>query len=245
MHPPCLHHYSILGRIGHILLCLFTIFSLISTSYEAVLFLLLTSLLVWLQLEEVVNHGSTQKACFVWSNDITYRAPRCLSVFPGDSCQGDGGSASLGDVRRAWLCLFLGILLFFGTGNVASINTFNPNMIYSFITVFSPFVMGALLVLKMAIPFVFVSTVFIVILSLLNRHLKPTLFLMLVMSDLMGLNFFFLVQDSGSWLEIGVSISHYVIMMTMAVVMVLLMGVARLLTGVTKQMLFLLKLTKT
>ena len=51
------------------------------------------------------------------------------------------------------------------------------------------------------------------------------------MSDLMGLNFF-LVQDSGSWLEIGVSISHYVIMMTMAVVMVLLMGVARLLTGV-------------
>ena len=204
-----------------------------STSYEAMFVLLLfTSLLVWLQLEEVEHHSTTQKPGSMWSSDVTFRTPRLLTVFPGDSCHDNGGSASLGDVRRAWLCLFLGILSFFGTGNVASINTFNPNMIYPFITVFSPFVMGALLVLKMAVPFVFVSSVFNVILSLLHIRLKTILFLMLVMSDLMGLNFFFLVRDSGSWLEIGVSISHYVIMMTMAVAVVLLMGVARLLTGI-------------
>eukprot|EP00731_Ephydatia_muelleri_P019279 Em0012g104a len=223
----------VLGRLGHTLLCLFTIFTLMSTSYEAMFVLLLfTSLLVWLQLEEVEHHSTTQKPGSMWSSDVTFRTPRLLTVFPGDSCHDDGGSASLGDVRRAWLCLFLGILSFFGTGNVASINTFNPNMIYPFITVFSPFVMGALLVLKMAVPFVFVSSVFNVILSLLHIRLKTILFLMLVMSDLMGLNFFFLVRDSGSWLEIGVSISHYIIMMTMAVAVVLLMGVARLLTGI-------------
>ena len=107
---------------------------------------------------------------------------------------------------------FLGILSFFGTRNVASINTFNPNMIYS-ISVFSPFVMYTLLVLKMAVAFVFGSSVFNVILSLLSRRIKTTRFLMLVMSDLTGHNFF-LVLDS---LEIGGSISHYVIMMKIAV----------------------------
>ena len=47
-------------------------------------------------------------------------------------------------------CLSLAL----GIGNVVSINTFNPNMIYSFITVFSSFVRVPF-VLKMAVPFVF------------------------------------------------------------------------------------------
>ena len=221
------------GRLGHTLLCLFTVFTLMSTSHEAVFVLLLScALLVWLWLEEDVQRGcSSPRGGSVWWSDVAFQTPRLLSVLPGDSCH-DDGAASLDDVRRAWLCLFLGVLSFFGIGNVASINTFDPNMVYAFITVFSPFLMGALLILKMAIPFVFVSAVFNVILSSLRRRLKTVLLLMLAMSDLMGLNFFFLVRDSGSWLEIGISISHYVIMMTMAVAVVLLMGVARLITGV-------------
>ncbi|KAL5488601.1 hypothetical protein EMCRGX_G017570 [Ephydatia muelleri] len=49
----------------------------------------------------------------------------------------------------------------------------------------------------MAVPLVFVSTVFNVILSLLSRRLKTIHFLMLVMSDLMGLNLLFGTLGAG------------------------------------------------
>ena len=35
--------------------------------------------------------------------------------------------------------------------------------------------------------------------------------LVLLFSDVLGLHFFFLVRDTGSWEEIGTSLSHYVI----------------------------------
>ena len=46
---------------------------------------------------------------------------------------------------------------FFGTGNVASINSFDPAFISSFVTVFNPFLMGGLLLVKILIPFLVVA----------------------------------------------------------------------------------------
>jgi len=61
------------------------------------------------------------------------------------------------------------------------------------------------------IPFAVISAN----LGILNRRLgvAPSSLFMLVMtiSDVLTMNFFWLVRDEGSWLDIGTSISHFVI----------------------------------
>ena len=65
--------------------------------------------------------------------------------------------------------------------------------------------------LKLMIPFAVISAN----LGILNRRLgvAPSSLFMLVMaiSDVLTMNFFWLVRDEGSWLDIGTSISHFVI----------------------------------
>ena len=46
-------------------------------------------------------------------------------------------------------------------------------------------------------------------------------------------HFFFLVQDSGSWLEIGTSISHFVIVMAMICFMLILLALSKVFTTAT------------
>lgn len=56
--------------------------------------------------------------------------------------------------------------------------------------------------------------------------------LMLAMSNIMGLHFLFLIKNTGSWLDIGMSISHYVIVQSLAIFLLLMYGLASLLVGV-------------
>lgn len=229
---PHLGPVSISGRLLHIFLCLYTTFVLLSTSFEALFVLLLfAGLVLWLALEDrlVPTH---HKLTSLWEGVISFRLSKVVTILPNQTEKPRQG-VTINDLRLAFICLLLGLLSFFGTGNIASVNTFDPAAVYCFLTVFSPFVMGSLILWKMAIPFIFVSCIFNTIISLTDRALRTHLLLMLLMSDIMGLNFFFLVRDSGSWLDIGVSISHYVIMMSMIIGIVVLVGVARLLTGVT------------
>lgn len=55
--------------------------------------------------------------------------------------------------------------------------------------------------------------------------------LMLAMSNMMGLNFLFLIKNSGSWLDIGMSISHYVIVQSLALFLIVMYGLAGILIG--------------
>ena len=65
--------------------------------------------------------------------------------------------------------------------------------------------------MKILIPFAVMSAN----LGILNRRLgvaPSALFMMVVaVGDVMTLNFFYMVRDEGSWLDIGTSISHFVI----------------------------------
>lgn len=49
---------------------------------------------------------------------------------------------------------------FFATGNMASINSFDISAVRCFVNVFSPFTMTSLLIIKIIIPFVAVTSVF-------------------------------------------------------------------------------------
>ena len=63
--------------------------------------------------------------------------------------------------------------------------------------------------------------------------IKGLFLLILFISDAMALHFFFLVKDDGSWLEIGTSISHYVIVMSTILAVIIFFKLASLLTTVT------------
>ena len=118
-------------------------------------------------------------------------------------------SLRLADSRVAlWFFFFLQSA-FFSQGNIASVSSFSMESVCRLLPVFSPFAQGALLMFKIMVPFAVISA----ILGILNRRLRvpPSALFMLVMavSDVLTLNFFWSVRDEGSWLDIGTSISNF------------------------------------
>ncbi|MED6291676.1 hypothetical protein ILYODFUR_033596 [Ilyodon furcidens] len=91
--------------------------------------------------------------------------------------------------------------------------------------------MGGLMMWKVIIPFIIVMCTFETIQVATQLPSRSLFLIVLVISDVMALHFFFLVQDYGSWLDIGTSISHYVIVMSMAIFLMLLSVVTHLLTS--------------
>lgn len=118
---------------------------------------------------------------------------------------------TIGDARVALFFFFLLQSAFFSTGNIASISSFSLDSVYRLIPIFNPFSQAALLIFKILIPFAVVSAN----LGILNHRLEmaPSAVFMVVMtiSDVMTLNFFYMVRDEGSWLEIGTTITHFFI----------------------------------
>ncbi|KAF8204456.1 Phosphatidylinositolglycan class N-domain-containing protein [Mycena galopus ATCC 62051] len=115
------------------------------------------------------------------------------------------------DIRIALFFLFFVQVGFFGTGNVASISSFYLSPVYRLIPVFSPFAMALLLIFKIIAPYIILSVTFAALNDAL--YLPPfSLFLVaLTLTDGMTLTFFFNVTDTGSWLEIGQTISFFCI----------------------------------
>lgn len=135
------------------------------------------------------------------------------------------------DMRSALLFLFFINVAFFGTGNVASLSSFSLESVYRFVTIFNPFLMGSLLIVKILIPFFVVSAVLGVLSSSLDLPPFSLFLAVLTVTDVQTINFFFFVSDYGSWLEIGTSISHFCISELFIIFSIVLFLLSRLLVG--------------
>ncbi|KAH9290776.1 hypothetical protein KI387_034893 [Taxus chinensis] len=122
------------------------------------------------------------------------------------------GGGTVGLRLHTFTNLILINVAFFGTGNVASIASFEISSVYRFITIFNPFIMAALLLFKLFIPFILVTCAFSAVTNLIKLPRLGCYFMFLLFSDVMTIHFFFLVRTTGSWMEIGNSISHFGIM---------------------------------
>lgn len=209
-------HY--LHRLLVIFLTFAPTFIILTTSYEGLFYVVYSiTLLTWVRLEHYGQVFATPEPERKQSNGATKPSTALISRFR---------PLKLSDARVA---LFFFVLLqsaFFSTGNVASVSGFSLDCVARLIPVFDPFSQGALLVLKLMIPFALISAN----LGILNKRLgvaPSALFMMaMALSDVLTLYFFWVVKDEGSWLEIGSTISHFVIASLMCVFVAALEGVS-------------------
>ncbi|ETN77754.1 hypothetical protein NECAME_10846 [Necator americanus] len=198
---------------------LFVPFSLLSIAYESIFTLCFLPLL-FLFLRFEFGHLS----------DVEFLHLRTDQSVDG-VCVSKSTRVSGAEVRRAVTCVCFVLASLFGTGNFASLNSFNPSTLGRFISVFSPFTMAALLVLKLFIPLLMVSLLFSAVLRFDREAIQRLSCLVLIITDLMAMCFFHQLKDDGSWLDIGLSISQYLISMCMSVgVLLLLLCASHLMT---------------
>ncbi|KAI7369168.1 GPI ethanolamine phosphate transferase [Hortaea werneckii] len=159
------------------------------------------------------THGSSTAEKWVAEQPGAPLAPDVDTVKQSGKAGADARYRSLGlsDARTCLFFLFLLQSAFFSTGNIASISSFSLDAVYRLIPVFDPFSQAGLLIFKIFAPFALVSAN----LGFLTKRLKlrgGSLFAVVMgISDYMTLRFFWRVKDEGSWLEIGESISMFII----------------------------------
>ena len=215
---PMLVSRDINTNFFHCWLSLYCPYLLLSTSHEIIFSLLFPTLLyLWALIESIIDSpASTQ--CTSYS----------LSYYVSNIPQERNEFISNRYVRRTLFIIFFGLLGFFGTGNIASVNTFDIASVYAFITLFSPFTMGLLLIVKIGIPLLWVGNACNLVLNTTHSRRHLIILLILIICDFMALHFFFMITDEGSWLEIGTSISHYVIAMGMILGIMLITALSSL-----------------
>ena len=213
---PC----SVLSRLTSIFLGFAPPFLLLSIGYEAVFYSAFALVLMgWTFLE------SANLYCSEGSNSS------CHSSLADGSVYGyDERCLQLSDLRIPLLFMILFNVAFFGTGNFASIASFEISSVYRFITIFSPFLMTALLIFKLFIPYMLVICTFSAITKIVRIPRIGCYFLVILLSDVMTIHFFFLVQNTGSWMEIGNSISHFGIVSAQVVFVLLLFALTNIYT---------------
>lgn len=209
---PFVHKFRPNNHYLHRLIVIFLTFSpsfvILTISYEGLFyFAFCTTLVTWIRLEHRIYAFSNPKPISPTTSTNRTTTTEALSTKPLPQYR----PLTISDMRISLFFFYLLQSAFFSTGNIASVSSFSLDAVYRLIPIFDPFSQGALLLFKILIPFAVLSAN----LGILNLRLglEPSALFMLVMalSDVMTLNFFWMVRDEGSWLDIGTSISHFVI----------------------------------
>ncbi|KAE8691544.1 gibberellin-regulated protein 14-like [Hibiscus syriacus] len=218
---PLFSENGLLSRLNSIFLGFAPPFLLLSIGYEAVFYGALGLVLIaWVLFENSLLHLSKVKNSSAFGKNLEESV----------SLESNDRYLQLSDMRIPLTFMVLFNVAFFGTGNFASIASFEISSVYRFITVFSPFLMAALLIFKLFIPFLLVICAFSAITKLLKVPRIGCYFLVILCSDVMTIHFFFLVKNTGSWMEIGNSISHFGIMSAQVVFVLLLFALTNIYT---------------
>ncbi|KAA1466912.1 PigN-domain-containing protein [Dentipellis sp. KUC8613] len=168
------------------------------------------TLYLWVRVEEVVRGSARAK-------DAQNDNAKASGERHGGVKEEEKGSRwnryglCVDDVRVALVFLFFVQVGFFGTGNVASISSFYLEPVYRLVPIFNPFLMASLLIFKILAPYVQLSACFALLTQRLGMPPFALFLVALALTDGMTMTFFFNVTDTGSWLQIGQSISHFCI----------------------------------
>ncbi|XP_078165994.1 sulfatase and phosphatidylinositolglycan class N domain-containing protein isoform X2 [Carex rostrata] len=213
---PLFSQNSVLSRLTSIFLGFAPPFLLLSIGYEAVFYgafaLVLTG---WILIESAFSYSKEKNSSSRFGTLVGNTDERYLE---------------LADLRVPLIFMVLFNVAFFGTGNFASIASFEISSVYRFITIFSPFLMSALLIFKLFIPFILVICAFSAITKIMRVPRLGLYFIVILFSDVMTIHFFFLVRNTGSWMEIGNSISHFGIVSAQVVFVLMLFAITNIYT---------------
>ncbi|KAM7541537.1 hypothetical protein Aperf_G00000042626 [Anoplocephala perfoliata] len=206
---------TVCERLIALALAFFIPFNLLNVFYEGFFFLALAiTIFMWIWLES----GLEFREFFLLKSE-----PELLKRGSVNRSASKTNSSSL---RRPFFYVFFVIYAFFGTGNIASVNTFDPVSVYCFITVLNPPIMSALLIFKIFCPIIMVGAAYALLDNIKSNFTvsfnpQETTVLMII-ANFLAVHFFAMLKDEGSWLDIGESISHYVIAMSIGLASVLL-----------------------
>ncbi|XP_011137878.1 GPI ethanolamine phosphate transferase 1 isoform X1 [Harpegnathos saltator] len=201
--PLCIWQYptEVKTRMLGITLGLFCPFALLSASYEPLFLLTLTGNL------------------YCW-----------LTAAPATPKYSKRSTLSTEDMIEAAFFMLYTLLCFFGTGNMASISSFDPSWTRHFVTVFSPFLMTSLILLKLSIPLILVGCA--------NHALgtKSISLAVLFLGDCLSLPLMYSVTPYGSWLDIGSAISKFIIAISLPCLLLLLQRLSYLLMKIDSRL---------
>ncbi|XP_017781668.1 PREDICTED: GPI ethanolamine phosphate transferase 1 [Nicrophorus vespilloides] len=196
---------TIYGRFGQIASCLIVPLTLMSVNIDLFVYTVIVgTLYLWIRIEGTIYNS------YYNLNYIYYNALHDLKT-----------STRLSDFRKTFIYLSLVIGYYFAIGNIASVNGFDPMWTRAYVSTFNPILMCLLIILKMVIPFFIITCAFHTVNLLTKANSVSTFKILLLYCDQMVINFILRIRNEGSWKDIGQSLSHFVIMEAMILVIII------------------------